>query len=259
MNTDTYTKVQDVREEKQIEQPEELKEQIEEQPEEQIEEQIEQSEEQIEEVEDKESTKKRRQKAEECIELKNINYKNMLMTGNTLSDLTTKHHTSMDNLDKYLKQENLNNKNEQWCKLNKTTKIEKLVGFANNCKETKGWTDEDVKLSIDFFKKCLDRKKLQRVKDVSYDKEKGEIKDIPSLVYDKGGKHFTLKNMEKHVSTLKCLTPKNIENVKKEKDTKDKKDTRDKKETKEKNVTVSVKKTHTLKSKDTKDTITIKE
>jgi hypothetical protein len=99
--------------------------------------------------------------------------------------------------------------------LNKTLKIEKLVSYANSCKETKGWTDEDVKISIDFFKKCLDRKKLQKVKDVVYDKEKGCIKEIPALVYDKGTKHFTLKNIDKHMTTLKCLTPKNMEREKK--------------------------------------------
>jgi hypothetical protein len=184
-------------------------------------------------------SKKKREKTEECVELKNINYKNMLLTGNTLNDLTTNYHTSMDNLEKFLKEENMNNKNEQWCKLNKTSKIEKLISYANACKETKGWTEEDVKLSIDFFRKCLDRKKLQRVKDVSYDKEKGCIKDIPLLVYDKGTKHFTLKNTDKHVSTLKCLTPKNIDKERTDKV---------KTEKKEKD-----KKTHTLKSKVVKE------
>jgi hypothetical protein len=197
---------------------------------------------------EKESKEKDKEKVEECIELKNINYKNMLLTGNTLSDLTTNYHTSMDNLDKFLKEENMNNKNEQWCKLNKTSKIEKLILYANACKETKGWTEEDVKVSIEFFKKCLDRKKLQRVKDVSYDKEKGAIKDIPLLIYDKVNKHFTLRNTDKHVSTLKCLTPKNIEKEKTDKNKTDnnktdKKDKTDKKE----------KKTYTLKSKVVKE------
>jgi len=189
-------------------------------------------------------SKKKREKTEECIELKNINYKNMLLTGNTLNDLTTNYHTSMDNLDKFLKEENMNNKSEQWCKLNKTSKIEKLISYANACKETKGWTEEDVKLSIDFFRKCLDRKKLQRVKDVTYDKEKGCIKDIPLLFYDKGSKHFTLKNTDKHMSTLKCLTPKNMDKERTDKDKSDRVKT-DKVRTE--------KKTHTLKSKVVKE------
>ena len=58
------------------------------------------------------------------------------------------------------------------------------------------------------MKDCLDRKKLQRVKDVIYDKTEGVIKEIPALSYTKSSKHFTLKNLEKRVSTLKSLAPK---------------------------------------------------
>ena len=67
---------------------------------------------------------------------------------------------------------------------------------------------EEEKLMVTFLKDCLDRKKLQRVKDVIYDKTTGQIKDIPALSYTKSNKHFTLKNLEKRVSTLKSLAPK---------------------------------------------------
>ena len=58
---------------------------------------------------------------------------------------------------------------------------------------------------IVFLRNCLDKKKLQRVKDVLYNKETGEITDIPCLCYNKNLKHFTLKNIDKRVSTLKSL------------------------------------------------------
>jgi len=38
-----------------------------------------------------------------------------------------------------------------------------------------------------------------------YDKNTGIIKDIPGLSYIKANKHFTLKNVDKRVSTLKSL------------------------------------------------------
>ena len=57
----------------------------------------------------------------------------------------------------------------------------------------------------------MERKKLQRVKDVVYDKTIGVIKEIPALSYTKPTKHFTLKNVDKRVSTLKSLTPKKIQ------------------------------------------------
>ena len=59
---------------------------------------------------------------------------------------------------------------------------------------------EEEQLLATFLKDCLDRKKLQRVKDVIYDKTEGVIKEIPALSYTKSSKHFTLKNLEKRVS-----------------------------------------------------------
>ena len=34
----------------------------------------------------------------------------------------------------------------------------------------------------------------------------GIVKDIPALIYTKASKHFTLKNIDKRVSTLKSLS-----------------------------------------------------
>jgi hypothetical protein len=69
-------------------------------------------------------------------------------------------------------------------------------------------TDIEYDRLISFFKECLDKKKLQRVKDVNYNKDTGEIKNIPALFFNKSLTHFTLKNIDKRVSTLKGLTPK---------------------------------------------------
>ena len=44
-----------------------------------------------------------------------------------------------------------------------------------------------------------------------YDKENGIINDIPSLTYIRATKHFTLKNTEKRISTIKSL-PQNKSN-----------------------------------------------
>ena len=56
---------------------------------------------------------------------------------------------------------------------------------------------------------CLNKQKLQKTKDVVYDKSTREITSIPSLHFNVETKNFTLKVMDiKHVSTMKCLTPK---------------------------------------------------
>lgn len=143
---------------------------------------------------------------EECLELKNIKYKTMLLNGNPLQE--TKSENDLSNLDKFLEDEKNNNVNEPWCKLNKTIKTKKVLEFVEKYKTEKNLDQEEEKALLTFLKDCLDRKKLQRVKDVVYDKTHGSIKEIPSLFYTKANKHFTLKNMDKRVSTLKSLAPK---------------------------------------------------
>ena len=144
--------------------------------------------------------------SEECLELKNIKYKTMLLNGNPLKE--TKSENDLSNLDKFLEDEKNNNVNEPWCKLNKTIKTKKILEFVEKYKSEKNLDQEEEKALLTFLKDCLDRKKLQRVKDVVYDKTNGSIKEIPALSYTKANKHFTLKNMDKRVSTLKSLAPK---------------------------------------------------
>jgi hypothetical protein len=139
---------------------------------------------------------------DECMELKNIKYKTMLMKGVALKDTSSSN--DLSNLDKFLDNEKTNNKNDQWCKLDKTVKTQKLLAFAEAYKKENELDEEEAQILIKFFKDCLDKKKLARVKDVIYDKVTGEIKEIPALLHSK--KHFTLKNIEKRVSTIKSLT-----------------------------------------------------
>jgi len=141
---------------------------------------------------------------DECQELKNIKYKTMLLNGNPMHE--TKSSNDLSNLEKFLENEKNNNNNEPWCKLNKTVKTKKLIEFVDLYKKDKNLDEEESKLLVTFLKDCIDRKKLQRVKDVSYDKSNGIIKEIPALTYIKSKKHFTLKIVDKRVSTLKSLS-----------------------------------------------------
>jgi len=143
---------------------------------------------------------------DECQELKNIKYKTMLLNGAPLPE--TKSSNNISNLEKFLESEKINNSNEPWCKLNKTIKTKKLIEFVDIYISEKKLNEDDKKTLIIFFKDSLDKKKLCRVKDVIYDKTNGIIKEIPALTYTKTNKHFTLKNMDKRVSTLKSLAPK---------------------------------------------------
>jgi hypothetical protein len=141
-------------------------------------------------------------------ELKTLKYKTTILNG--YSWPTTEQHNlnNMENLEKFLENEKNNNANEPWNKLDKTAKIKKLLVFSQKYKIDNELTEEDYNKLVDFLKDCLARKKLLRVKDVKYDIENGEVKDIPSLFHNKNNNNFTLKNLDKRVSSLKGLAPK---------------------------------------------------
>ena len=148
------------------------------------------------------------QKTEQCAELKNIQYKTMLLTGKPIQE--SKSNNSLINLNEFLEQEKLSNAGEPWCKLNKSAKIAKLNDYIDVYKAANNLDTEEEHLLTVFFKESLEKKKLQRVKDVNYDKVNGVIKDIPGLTYVKAKKHFTLKNMDKRASTLDSLSSKKL-------------------------------------------------
>lgn len=149
---------------------------------------------------------------DDCQELKNIKYKTMLLKGTNLKE--TKTSNNLENLEKFLEKEKNNSENEPWCKLNKTIKMRKLNDYVSKYSKDKNLNADETKVMSVFLKDCIDRKKLHRVKDVIYNKDTGEIIDIPGLQYVKSNKNFTLKNIDKRVSTLKSLTPKKGKSIK---------------------------------------------
>ena len=148
-------------------------------------------------------------KEEECVELKNLKYKTMLLSGVVLKESKSSAN-DLSNLEKFLEDSKINNQSDPWSKLDKTIKTKKLIVYAETYAKDKNLNSEEESLLVAFLKDALDRKKFQRVKDVDYDKITGEIKDIPAIFYNKPTKHFTLKNNDKRISTLKSLPPKKV-------------------------------------------------
>jgi hypothetical protein len=137
--------------------------------------------------------------------LKNINYKNMLLTGNyglMKPDIVTN-----PNIDDILENEKNANKSDPWNKLDKSAKVGKLKEFAGIHGKKENYTEQEIVGLYQFLVSALDQKKLMRAKDVVYDKSIGAITSIPCLIYHAGFKKFTLKRCEKRQSTLKSLAP----------------------------------------------------
>ena len=145
------------------------------------------------------------EKTVEDAALKNINYKNMLLTGNyglMKPDIVTN-----PNIDDILENEKNANKSEPWNKLDKSAKVCKLKEFATIHGKKENYTETEIVGLYQFLINALDQKKLMRAKDVVYDKISGTITSIPCLIYNTAFKKFTLKRCEKRQSTLKSLAP----------------------------------------------------
>ena len=97
---------------------------------------------------------------------------------------------------------------------------------------------------------CLERKKLQRIKDVVYDIETGTIKNIPGLTFNEKNRKFVLRKIDKKGSTLRNLAPKNSSRSKTKKKTDKKKS--DKKKKRSPNKRKSEKKNRKTKNKTNK-------
>ena len=143
--------------------------------------------------------------SEECMELQNIKYQTMLLNSNSK---VTSNKVDSHNIDAILEKEKAVNKEKAWNKLGKNEKIRKITEYINKCtEEFKSTKEEKSELKI-YLVKCLERKKLQRVKDVIYDSNLGIIKNIPGLSFDKIKRKFTLKKVDKKKTSLSRTAPK---------------------------------------------------
>ena len=82
---------------------------------------------------------------DECLELKNINYKTMLLTG-VQQPVQRKQNIieNIANIDLFLDKESKMNKNEPWNKLDKTDKIKQLCLYVDSISESHALTQEEA-------------------------------------------------------------------------------------------------------------------
>lgn len=121
----------------------------------------------------------------------------------------TKETVTINTLEKLLEKEKQKSKNEQWSKIDKTTKIQLLHGYAERYGNENNLPVKEIKNLKMFFTESLNKGKLSKNKDITYIKETQHITGIPALHFNTEKKSFTLRILDnKRVSTLKSLTPK---------------------------------------------------
>ena len=135
-----------------------------------------------------------RSNVNECIELKNLKYKSMMLKNNQRrgdAAMQMLHNTSatdsISNVEKYLDHERSRKTTDLWGKLDKTVKLSKLNAFAQKYISDNGLPECELTQLVTFLTTCIDHKKIVKTKDVVYDKLTGMIISIPILTHVNSG------------------------------------------------------------------------
>jgi len=93
-----------------------------------------------------------------------------------------------------------------WNKLPKSDKAMCLNTYVSSVLSTEyELTDSELVAAKEYLRSAIDRKKLQKNKDVVF--ENGELLKVNGIIFNKQTRKFTLKESEKKPSTLKNLAP----------------------------------------------------
>tara|TARA_Y100001970_G_C14095465_1_gene782413 strand:- start:10 stop:354 length:345 start_codon:yes stop_codon:yes gene_type:complete len=95
-----------------------------------------------------------------------------------------------------------------WNKMTKTMKLHALTKYADSYKLENELEDEKYDQMIIFFNDCLDKKRLQCMRDVKYDIDSDTVLSIPGFAYNSTTGMFTIRNTERHGSTIRNLPSK---------------------------------------------------
>lgn len=142
--------------------------------------------------------------SDECQELRNIKYKTMLLNGNKKNLNTVI--DNVKNLDLILDNETEKSKQESWNKLDKSAKMKKITDYITKIQPTYMLSQEEIDILKNYLSSNLDKKNLQKNKDVVYVKESGILQHIPNLHFNNSTRKFTLRK-QSQTSATKSLGP----------------------------------------------------
>jgi hypothetical protein len=122
---------------------------------------------------------------------------------------------NITSIDELLATQQRQNDNEQWNKVERSTKLKKLYYYAESYGLKQSMDPKDIKALKMFFTSSLNKGRLLKNKEVNYNTEKCVIESIPGLQYNTNTKNFTIRNMEtKHGSTVKSKQKKTVNKIK---------------------------------------------
>jgi hypothetical protein len=129
-------------------------------------------------------------KNSECKEFNNLKYRTMINTGTNLENNVD---TSEDTINNFLNMDIESNKKGMWSKLTKTEKIKKIKSYINDkLKPEYNLTEEETASTLKIFNLMIERKKLSKNTELSYNQDNGFIEQISGLTFNQDTRKFII-------------------------------------------------------------------
>lgn len=149
-------------------------------------------------------TEKQESKNEECHDLSNLKYKTLLENGKK-NAFSSHKCGDASKIEAILENEMNTKKNQSWSRLDRIEKIDKLCQYAIKYCQENELSAAELSTMKTYLTAAINRNRLQKVRDVKYNKETGEVESIPHLQFNVTTRKFTLKRNDKRISTLNSL------------------------------------------------------
>ena len=127
---------------------------------------------------------------EQCKEFNSLKYRTLISTGTNIESTVD---TSEEAINNFLNMDIENNKRGIWSKLTKTEKTKKIKNYVNNVlKPEYNLTEEEMATATRFFTITMERKKLSKNNELTYNQDDGLIEQIGGLNFNTDTRRFTI-------------------------------------------------------------------
>ena len=143
---------------------------------------------------------------EQCKEFNSLKYRTLISTGTNIESTVD---TSEEAINNFLNMDIENNKKGIWSKLTKTEKTKKIKNYVNNIlKPEYNLTDEEMATATRFFTITMERKKLSKNNELTYNQDEGLIEQIGGLNFNTDTRRFTISaELSTRKKTKKIIQP----------------------------------------------------
>jgi acetylglutamate synthase len=143
---------------------------------------------------------------EQCKEFNSLKYRTLISTGTNIESTVD---TSEEAINNFLNMDIENNKKGIWSKLTKTEKTKKIKNYVNNVlKPEYNLTEEEMATATRFFTITMERKKLSKNNELTYNQDEGLIEQIGGLNFNMDTRRFTISaELSTRKKTKKIIQP----------------------------------------------------